>query len=303
MRQGVYALALMGTVPAAAAAQEASEEAVPGIPPDMADVQEPAPPPYVDPQTDVFDDNYVIVGVGLGGFNTYDGSDKMRLIPVVGAMGRIERFNFRIRGTSLAVDLIRDKPGTHLRFRLGPSIRYSSNRTGNIGDPVVEQLGKLKSGIEGGFTYGISYRRIFHPYDSLSFGGSVRWDLSGRHGGMTLSTGVSYTTPLSPAQVLGIQAGMSFADDDYADYNYSVTPEGSAASGLPVYKAKGGLRELTLGAFTARDLSGDFRDGGFAIGVGVQYGRLQGSAAETPITSIRGSADQWVAGGGIAYSF
>ena len=67
--------------------------------------------------------------------------------------------------------------------------------------------------------------------------------------------------------------------------------------------AKGGLKELSVGAFTAYDLSGDFRDGGFMIGIGAQYGRLQGSAAKTPITSIRGDADQWVAGGGVAYGF
>jgi outer membrane scaffolding protein for murein synthesis (MipA/OmpV family) len=186
---------------------------------------------------------------------------------------------------------------------MGPTLRYGGNRTGDVGDDVVEKLGKLKSGFEGGVSFGVRYRRILHPYDSLSLGGSVRWDLSGRHGGATYGASLSYTSPLSKAQILGLQIAASFADDDYADYNYSVTPAGSLASGLPVYKAKGGLKELNVGAFTARDLSGDFRDGGFALGVGALYGRLQGSAAETPITSIRGTADQWIVGGGIAYSF
>lgn len=302
MQQGIYVLAIFAAVPVAA--QEVPlENAVPGVPPALPDMQEPATPPPVDRQTDVFDGNYVIVAAGLGGVPTYDGSDKMKLMPAAGAYGRIAGHKFRIRGPKLSVDLIRHSPGRHLRFRAGPTIRYGGNRTGSVGDDVVEKLGKLESGFEGGVSFGVAYRRLFHPYDSLSLGGSVRWDLSGRHGGAVYGASLSYTTPLSRAQVLGVRVSASFADDDNANYNYSVTPEGSAASGLPAYTAKGGLKELNVGAFTARDLSGDFRDGGFSVGLGAQYGRLQGSAAETPITSIRGSADQWIVGGGLAYTF
>lgn len=302
MQQGLYALALIGAVPAAA--QEApTANADPAITTGGAYTQNTEPAPFIDPKTDVFDGNQVIIGIGLGGFSEYDGSEKMKLVPVAGAIGRIEGFGFRIRGASITTDLYRDKPGTHLRFRIGPNLRYGGNRSSTPDDPVVAKLGELESGFEGGVSFGVSYRRIFHPYDSLSVGGSVRWDLSGRHGGANYGTSISYSTPLSSAQVVGIQINASFADNDYADYNYSITPEGSAASGLPVYKAKGGLRELGIGAYTARDLSGDFRDGGFAIGIGGQYGRLKGSAANTPITSVRGTPNQWMAVGSVAYSF
>lgn len=303
MQQGLYALALIGAVPAAA--QEAPlENTVPDMTgPDTSGIESDDAPPVVDPKTDVFDGDHIIVGIGVGGTSEYDGADKMKLMPVAGAMGRVGNVSFRVRGPSITTDLYRDKPGTHLRFRVGPNLRYGGNRTSRADDPVVASLGKLESGFEAGVSVGVSYRRIFHPYDSLAIGASVRWDISGRHGGATYGTGISYTTPLSPAQVFGLQVGASFVDGSNADYNYSITPEGSAASGLPVYKAKGGLKELSVGAFTARDLSGDFRDGGFAIGIGAQYGRLQGSAAATPITSVRGTANQWIAGGGVAYSF
>ena len=300
MQQGLYVLALIGAVPAAA--QDASTDTASGTQTETAAAPESTDPPFVDPKTDVFDGDHIIVGIGLGGVTEYDGSDKLKLMPVIGALGRVGNVSFRVRGPSITTDLYRDKPGTHLRFRIGPNLRYGGNRT-SVDDPVVAKLGELESGFEGGVSFGVSYRRIFHPYDSLAIGGSIRWDLSGRHGGAIYGTGISYTTPLSPAQVFGMQVGASFVDGDYADYNYGITPEGSAASGLPAYDAKGGLKELSVGAFTARDLSGDFRDGGFAIGIGVQYGRLQGSAAKTPITSVRGTADQWLFGGGVAYSF
>lgn len=302
MRHGIYVLALIGSVPAMAQDMP-PEYAVPGVPVDMPDLKDVEPPARRGLKTQVFDNNYVIVGVGLGGVPDYDGSNDMKLMPAVGAMGRIGGRAFRIRGPNLSVDLIRHSPDEHLRLRLGPTLRYGGNRSGSVDDPVVDLLPELKSGFEGGVSFGARYRGLINDYDSLSIGGSARWDLSGRHSGMTYGASISYFTPLSPAQVFGMQAAASWVDDKYSDYNYSVTPEGSAASGLPVYQARGGLRELTIGAFTARDLSGDFRDGGFALGIGVLYGRLQGSAAETPITSIRGSADQWIAGGGLGYAF
>ena len=51
------------------------------------------------------------------------------------------------------------------------------------------------------------------------------------------------------------------------------------------------------------DLDGDFRNGGFAIGVAGGYTRMLGDAARTPYTSIRGDADQWFAAAGIGYIF
>jgi outer membrane scaffolding protein for murein synthesis (MipA/OmpV family) len=38
----------------------------------------------------------------------------------------------------------------------------------------------------------------------------------------------------------------------------------------------------------------------FAVG---GYTRLLGDAADSPMTSIRGSADQWLAGAGVGYTF
>ena len=40
-----------------------------------------------------------------------------------------------------------------------------------------------------------------------------------------------------------------------------------AASGLPQYRGRGGLKEWNLAAFTAVDLSGNFLDGGFSPGL------------------------------------
>ena len=82
-----------------------------------------------------------------------------------------------------------------------------------------------------------------------------------------------------------------------------MTPAGSAASGLPVYRAKGGWKNWNSRFVAAYDLDGDLRNGGWAVGAAVSYTRLRGSAAKTPITALRGSRDQWLGALGLAYTF
>lgn len=253
--------------------------------------------------TSVFDGDYAIVGVGVAGMPTYEGSDRMRAVPGIAAVGRVGGIGFRLRGPSLATDLIDDPEGARIGLRLGPTIRYRSNRKSHIGDEVVARLGTLDDVVEVGVGGGVNFRKVLSRQDNLSLGGGVRWDITGRNGAMTASASVNYLLPLSRAQVIGMHVSGEFMDDDHADYNFTVTPQGSAASGLPAYKAKGGFKELNLGAFTARDLNGNFLDGGFAVGAGAMYSRLYGSAARSPITSERGSRNQWLLAAGVAYTF
>lgn len=251
----------------------------------------------------VFAGDYLIVGIGAAAIPSYDGSDDTAVIPAAGLMGRIGGIGISARAGGIALDLVQERSGARLALNLGPVIRFRQNRSTHIADPVVEKLGKLDGVIEAGVSAGVSFRQVFNPTDSLSIGTDVRWDVSGKGSGVTVSPAVSYFTALSRAQVFGMQVAADFVDDRFAAYNYSVSAQGSAASGLPVYAAQGGLKNIGAGAFTARDLNGNFLDGGFALGVGVAWYRLTGSAADTPVTSLRGTREQWFAGGGLSFTF
>ena len=89
----------------------------------------------------------------------------------------------------------------------------------------------------------------------------------------------------------------------FADYNYSVTPAGSLASGLPVFKARGGFNKVGARLLLGFDLDGDITNGGPAVFVVAGYTRMLGDAKRTPLTSIRGSADQLLGVAGFAYTF
>ncbi len=279
-------LALVGLFATPAAAQE-----VPA--PALAPVKEPS----------VFDGDYLIVGFGTALVSSYEGSDSTSVIPAVGIMGSLGGIDINPRAGGIALDLWSQPPGSRIDFGIGPVARYRANRSGNVRDPVVALLGRRSAIIEAGIATNLAFKRLFNSSDQVSVGTDIRWDITGHGAGMIVTPGFSYFTPLSRAQIAGIQLSATFASNRFADYHFAISPAESAASGLPVYDAKGGFKDWSIGAFTARDLNGNFLDGGFAIGVGAMYSRLTGSAAESPITALRGKRDQWVFGGGLAYVF
>ncbi len=250
-----------------------------------------------------FDGDFLIIAAGPVWLPRYEGSNSNSVVAGAAIAGRIKGIGISPRAAGLALDFVPDKTGARVTFGLGPVFRLRSNRTGQIKDPVVEKLGKLGGVVEGGVAASATVKRVLNPHDQLSFGLDLRWDLSGKGSGRIAAASVSYFTPISKAQVIGINASAEFADRRFARYNYSISAAGSAASGLPAFQARGGLKSLSIGALTGRDFNGNLLDGGFAVGAGMMYQRLMGGAAATPITRQRGSRNQWIAAAGISYTF
>ena len=98
---------------------------------------------------------------------------------------------------------------------------------------------------------------------------------------------------------ISLSAGGSYVDDDYARYYYSV-PAGGA---LPQFQAEGGWDRVGVNLLAGIDLNGNLADGGLALVVLGGYSRMLGDAKQTPFTSIRGDADQWMGALGIVYTF
>ncbi|MBW8755899.1 MAG: MipA/OmpV family protein [Sphingomonadales bacterium] len=294
MRRSLFSAIALVSAPAAA------QEVAPPADPAKADTPAQAEAVMA---SSVFEGDFLIVGVGAVSMPSYEGSNDRTITPAGGIYGRIAGIGISPRAAGLALNFIPEQKGQRLSFNLGPVARYRSNRTRGIKDPVVKSLGKLDAVIEGGVSLGATYQGVLNSFDRISVGADVRWDVSGKGGGRVIAPGVSYFTPVSKGQVIGGRVGAEFVDRKYATYNYAISAAGSAASGLPQYSAHGGFKEWNVAAFTAVDLDGNFLDGGFALGIGAQYSRLQGSGAETPITSVRGKRGQLFVGAGVSYTF
>ena len=252
---------------------------------------------------DVFEGDRITVGAGAIYGPSYDGSDDYVVSPIPIIQGKIRGISITPRQGGLALDLIPDAQDARFGVSLGPVAALSRNRAADIKDPVVRAAGKLDTAVEVGLSGGVTAYRLLNPYDALTLSSDVRWDIAGAHKGMVWSPAVSYATPLSKAVLVTLLASARHVDDDYARYYYSVSPAQAAASGLPEYEAEGGWDSVTAGLLVGWDLSGDLRDGGLALFSLASYSRMLGDAKDTPYTSLRGDADQWMIGGGVAYTF
>jgi MipA family protein len=264
--------------------------------------------PQGGPPETIFDDTWVTVGAGLGYRPSYEGSDDYNLSPAPLIQGSVDGFSFGARGPGLFVDAIRDSGRVQgrerkIQFVLGPQILLRLDRTSRIKDPVVSLLGERDTAVEIGFTSGVAFKNVINPIDTLTLSLNAGWDVAGAHDGSMISPSISYSTPLSRAAFVNLSLSADRVDDNYAQTYYSIDAAGSAASGLPIYSADGGWKSAGAFMVAAYDLSGNALDGGFSLFGLASYNRLLGDAKRSPITSVRGSADQFFVGAGVAYSF
>jgi len=252
----------------------------------------------------VFAGDWVTVGIGAGVRPSYDGSDDYILFPAPLAQGSIGGIDFGVRGPGLYADLIADSDSdSAVKFLAGPLFRVRLDRNSNIKDPVVRLLGNEDVAIELGATVGVAIIKVINPFDNLTLSTDIQWDVASAHNGRLISPSISYVTPLSKAIFARISLAATHVDGNYADSYFSIDPVGSAASGLPQFYADGGWKSYGANLLGAIDLSGDARDGGWGVFGLVSYTRLTGDAKRSPVTSLRGDADQWFLVGGISYTF
>ena len=267
-----------------------------------ADVVSDQPGPRRPGGSSVLSGDWFAIGGGFVVAANYSGSDEYRVLTVPVVAANIKGVGIRPRAAGLSVNLLEGMRGD-VTFSAGPIFRFRGDRTGNFKDEVVEAAGKLDTAFELGLQTGVSFNRVFTRFDRLSAGLDVQFDVAGAHGGKIIDPGVSYSSALGRGTVISLSMGAQYVDGDFADYYYSVSPEQSAASGLPEFDADSGWHKAGATLAMGFDLSGDFRDGGVVMGGALGYRRMLGDAADTPFTSLRGDADQFTAIFGLAYVF
>ncbi len=251
----------------------------------------------------VFDGDYVTLGVGLAISPSYEGSDNYDINPLPVILGSVAGIDFEPRGPGLALDVIPDQAGAKVDFILGPVGRARFDRNNGIKDDVVRELGELDVAVELGAVAGVKVNRVFSRFDSLTAEVDLRWDVAGAHEGQVISPRLTYFRPISRGAAVSFSISADHVDDDYADYYFSISPAGTVTSGLPTFNATGGWKNVGASVFSAIDLDGDAANGGFAIILLGGYSRLLDDAKRSPVTSIRGDADQFFGAIGVGYTF
>ncbi len=167
----------------------------------------------------------------------------------------------------------------------------------DVDDPVVDRLPEINGSVElGGF---VSYQNVGDdPRDRWSFGTSFTHGVSGDNDGYTIAASARRWMPIGQFSALGFYAGASYGSSDYMDTYFSIGSKGAADSGLPVFQAGSGVRDVRLSVVYIQPLSREWQIGG-----GFLVSRLLNDAADSPIVSERGDRNQIVFGFGISRAF
>jgi len=302
------ALAL-GAAPALAAenaeAEAGAAEEQPQPPPEPAPAP-PAPPPFAFTKP-VFDETWATIGLGAGLVPSYAGSNDYIAFPLPLIAGRVGGVGISPNGPGFVLDLNPGKPGLAprkgARIAFGPAFRFRNDRNNRISDEVVARAGELDAALEVGANVAVSIPNVVKPFDALSIGVQARRDVLGAHEGWAIEPQVGYRALVGKAFTLQAQASVEIVTDRFADFYFSVTPAQSAANGLAQFRADGGVNRIGKTAILAYDLDRNPLNGGWSLtGVG-GYSRLLGDGADTPYTSVRGDANQFILGGGVAFTF
>ena len=269
------------------------------------------PPPFVVipqiPDTEIAEEGLapdrlsVVAGAAVA--NDYEGSNDYVLAPVAGAAARVNGHAIAWQGNSLGVDLVPEHQGTTFKLIVAPFISLNLNRTGTPRDPVVALLPKPGIAVEGGVVIGFTRTGILTSrFDSLTVQVSGAHDLGSVHKSFVVKPSVVYTAPLSKAAMVSASAGFDVVGPGYARRYFGIDQDASASSGLPYYRPGGGVKSLSLGLGGVVSLGGDLRKG-LAVGTKLNYQRLLGDFADSPIVAMQGSAGQFSAAVGLAYTF
>ena len=237
---------------------------------------------------------------GVGYTPDYEGSDDYRLIPAAALRARVAGIEISSNSTYLYVDVI--PSGEKMDILLGPIAGVRLNRSSKIKDDVVDLLPERKTAFEVGGFGGVAFKGLTNPYDALTLRLDVVKDVGNAHESTVITPTIDFGTPLSRRTYVGASLSAEWAGGGYADYYYSITPAEAITSGLAPYDADGGFKSWRLGLLVNQSITGDLTGGLSIFGTG-SYSHLAGDFKDSPIVDDRGSASQWLAAVGLAYTF
>lgn len=229
--------------------------------------------------------------VGVGAMPEYEGAKAYRVIPLAQGRAYFDRRYVELDGLAIRANLLNSS-----RIEFGPVAHLTFGRRDRIDSAAVARLGRIDDAYEIG-----AFVATTLP---VGKNGQVRLALEGVHdvaqvhNGWIGTASVGYTQRLGSRWQLSGTAAVSGASDDYARRYFTVTPQGSTASGLAAFNAKGGIKDVGISLGAAYKVTDRWSIVGFA-----GYKRLLGDFAASPVVSSAGDANQFSGGLGIGFSF
>ena len=230
----------------------------------------------------VRDDWYVRIGIVGGAVPDYMGSDHYEgsYAPRVKIVWRDRVF---LNDRQLGVNIFKNEA-----MAIGPFLRYTGGRSDN--NDGLEGMGDIDRTLSaGGF---FNYR-----LGALRFKSEIRQDVLDEQQGMLAIARVGTKIPWGLPMV-SVYVSSTWGSSEYMQSFFGVDAGQAIRTGLPSYDPGAGIRDVSL------SLSGGYKvTDNWSLGGQVEYQHLLGDAADSPLVEQQGSADQFVVGLGLNYTF
>jgi outer membrane protein len=229
----------------------------------------------------------VMVGAGGEYKPDFEGARRSMLSPVpifsISRAGSVEQFHSPRDSASIALIDFGD-------LRAGPAAKFVPARSA-ASFSELNGLGDVNAAVEvGGFVE-------YFPVDWFRARVEARQGFGG-HTGVVADFSGDFIVPL--LQRLTISAGPRFtweSTNATAPY-FGINAVQAMASGLPVFNANGGPHSVGAGAQISYRFNPQWEIHSY-----VEYERLLGDAAKSPLVALRGSPNQTTVGVGASYAF
>jgi len=212
----------------------------------------------------------------------YKGSNDYEVSPlpyVSFRYSRDERY-IALQGPSLKANIVAGG-----LFEFGPLLSYERGRSDDIENLAVGRLGEIDRAVMAG---AFLSKDIDLGADSgFQVGAEVLTDTGDANEGVMAKLEVGYHRRLADRWTVMVGASTTWADENYMQTYYGVTPLGAAASGLSAYTAGSGVENVELSAGLRFRVNDQWSVMGRA-----SYQRLLDNAADSPVVRQGGSENQ-----------
>jgi outer membrane protein len=140
-------------------------------------------------------------------------------------------------------------------------------------DPILRGWGDIKGTVRGGMF--AAYTREW-----LSVRGSVGDDVGGHHEGVLASLSVEAKYHVTQRLTLSVGPEVTWMNGQYANTFFGINTAQSEIAGIAPYRVKSGIDTVGGSAGAVYMLTDHW-----SLGAHVSYGRLQGDAADSPVTT------------------
>lgn len=229
----------------------------------------------------------VMVGVGGEYKPDFGGANRSMLSPVpifsIRRAGSTEQFRGPRDSASIALIDFGD-------LRAGPAGKFVSSRKASSYSEL-NGLGDVKTAVElGGFVE-------YYPVDWFRTRGELRQGFGG-HNGVVADLSADLIVPVVQRFTVSFGPRFTWESTKATAPYFGIDAVQAMATGLPAFDAKGGAHSVGAGAQVSYRINPQWE-----VHAYVEYERLLGDAAKSPLVTSRGSPNQTTFGIGASYAF